>query len=85
MVSEALRWDDDDREILRLALPALGALTAEPLYVLAVVNRRLLSHVAAATVRLPGSAKRAGSFCAYCDYAVVEPTLRVEAPLSRPA
>jgi putative MATE family efflux protein len=31
----ALRWGDDDREILRLALPALGALTAEPLYVLA--------------------------------------------------
>jgi len=29
------RWTDTDREILRLALPALGALTAEPLYVLA--------------------------------------------------
>ena len=35
MVRAALRWDDDDREILRLAWPALGALTAEPLYVLA--------------------------------------------------
>ena len=30
-----LRWTDDDREIFRLALPALGALTAEPLYILA--------------------------------------------------
>ncbi len=29
------RWTDTDREILRLAFPALGALTAEPLYVLA--------------------------------------------------
>jgi len=29
------RWGDDDREILRLALPSLGALVAEPLYVLA--------------------------------------------------
>ncbi len=29
------RWTDTDREILRLAVPALGALTAEPLYVLA--------------------------------------------------
>jgi putative MATE family efflux protein len=35
MLREALHWGDDDREILRLALPALGALTAEPLYVLA--------------------------------------------------
>ena len=35
VVRAALRWDDDDREILRLAWPALGALTAEPLYVLA--------------------------------------------------
>ena len=35
VVRTALRWGDDDREILRLALPALGALTAEPLYVLA--------------------------------------------------
>lgn len=31
----ALSWGDDDREILRLAFPALGALIAEPLYVLA--------------------------------------------------
>ena len=30
-----LRRHDDDREILRLALPAFGALVAEPLYVLA--------------------------------------------------
>lgn len=29
------RWTDDDREILRLAVPALGALVAEPLYILA--------------------------------------------------
>jgi len=28
-------WNDTDREILRLALPSLGALIAEPLYVLA--------------------------------------------------
>ncbi len=28
-------WGTDDREILRLALPSLGALVAEPLYVLA--------------------------------------------------
>ena len=32
---ERLRWSDDDREIWRLAWPALGALVAEPLYVLA--------------------------------------------------
>ena len=30
-----LGWSDTDREILRLALPALGALIAEPLYILA--------------------------------------------------
>lgn len=30
-----LRWNGDDREILRLAFPALGALIAEPLYILA--------------------------------------------------
>ena len=30
-----LRWTGDDREIWRLAWPALGALVAEPLYVLA--------------------------------------------------
>src|SRR5881275_1972048 len=35
MTSLALRRSPHDREILRLALPALGALAAEPLYVLA--------------------------------------------------
>jgi putative MATE family efflux protein len=30
-----IRWTGDDREILRLALPALGSLVAEPLYILA--------------------------------------------------
>jgi putative MATE family efflux protein len=35
MTSFALRRSAHDREILRLALPALGALAAEPLYVLA--------------------------------------------------
>src|SRR5213080_1682477 len=35
MTSLALRRSSHDREILRLALPALGALAAEPLYVLA--------------------------------------------------
>ena len=30
-----LNWGSDDREILRLAVPALGALVAEPLYILA--------------------------------------------------
>ena len=30
-----VRWTADDREILRLAVPALGALVAEPLYILA--------------------------------------------------
>ncbi|MEQ8840046.1 MAG: MATE family efflux transporter [Acidimicrobiales bacterium] len=30
-----LQWTGDDREILRLAFPALGALIAEPLYILA--------------------------------------------------
>ena len=30
-----LRWTDTDREIARLAVPALGALVAEPLYILA--------------------------------------------------
>ena len=33
--SRRLRWTADDREIWRLAWPALGALVAEPLYVLA--------------------------------------------------
>ncbi len=33
--SGGLRWTETDREITRLALPALGALIAEPLYVLA--------------------------------------------------
>ena len=32
---QPLRWSGDDREIWRLAWPALGALVAEPLYVLA--------------------------------------------------
>jgi putative MATE family efflux protein len=31
----AIRWTPTDREILRLAVPALGALIAEPLYILA--------------------------------------------------
>src|SRR5437773_3998907 len=35
MTSLALRRSAHDREILRLALPALGALAAEPLYILA--------------------------------------------------
>src|SRR5881409_1358011 len=35
MTALALRRSAYDREILRLALPALGALAAEPLYVLA--------------------------------------------------
>ena len=30
-----IRWTPTDREILRLAVPALGALVAEPLYILA--------------------------------------------------
>ena len=34
-ISARPRWTADDREILRLALPALGALVAEPLYILA--------------------------------------------------
>lgn len=34
-VRSVWRWGDDDREILRLAVPALGALVAEPLYILA--------------------------------------------------
>ncbi len=33
--SRRFRWTGDDREILRLAVPALGALVAEPLYILA--------------------------------------------------
>jgi MATE family, multidrug efflux pump len=33
--SRRIRWTGDDREILRLAVPALGALIAEPLYILA--------------------------------------------------
>ena len=33
--SRRIRWTGDDREILRLAFPALGALIAEPLYILA--------------------------------------------------
>lgn len=38
------RWlDERDREILRLAIPALGALTAEPLYVL--VDTAVVGHL----------------------------------------
>ena len=33
--SSILRWTSLDREIARLAIPALGALVAAPLYVLA--------------------------------------------------
>ncbi len=36
-------WSDTDREILRLAFPALGALTAEPLYVL--VDTAVVGHL----------------------------------------
>jgi putative MATE family efflux protein len=42
MVRRLLRRDEHDREILRLAIPAFGALAAEPLYVLvdtAIVGR----------------------------------------------
>ncbi|MFT5201729.1 MAG: putative MATE family efflux protein [Candidatus Aldehydirespiratoraceae bacterium] len=34
-LTRRVRWTGDDRDILRLAFPALGALVAEPLYILA--------------------------------------------------
>ena len=34
-LTRRIRWTGDDRDILRLAFPALGALVAEPLYILA--------------------------------------------------
>ncbi len=40
---ERKRWTDTDREILSLAVPALGALTAEPLYVLA--DTAVVGHI----------------------------------------
>src|SRR5438874_12728357 len=43
MTSLALRRSAHDREILRLALPALGALAAEPLYVL--VDTAIVGHL----------------------------------------
>ena len=52
-----MRWSVHDREILRLALPALGALAAEPLYLLAdtaivghIGTRQLAALALAATV-----------------------------------
>src|SRR5216117_3527593 len=41
--SRALRRSPYDRDILRLALPALGALAAEPLYVL--VDTAIVGHL----------------------------------------
>ncbi len=41
--SKIWRWGDDDREIFRLALPSLGALVAEPLYVLA--DTAVVGHI----------------------------------------
>src|SRR5438477_967463 len=43
MTSLALRRSAHDREILRLALPALGALAAEPLYIL--VDTAIVGHL----------------------------------------
>jgi putative MATE family efflux protein len=51
-----LRIGDDDREIFRLAVPALGALIAEPLYVLA--DTAIIGHIG--TPQLSGFAIATG-------------------------
>ena len=51
-----LRIGDDDREIFRLAVPALGALIAEPLYVLA--DTAIIGHLG--TPQLSGFAVASG-------------------------
>ena len=50
------RFGDDDREIFRLAVPALGALIAEPLYVLA--DTAIIGHLG--TPQLSGFAVATG-------------------------
>jgi putative MATE family efflux protein len=51
-----LRIGDDDREIFRLAVPALGALVAEPLYILA--DTAIIGHLG--TPQLSGFAVATG-------------------------
>ena len=51
-----LRIGDDDREIFRLAVPALGALIAEPLYILA--DTAIIGHLG--TPQLSGFAVASG-------------------------
>ena len=50
--SRRLRWTDTDRDIARLAVPAFGALVAEPLYILA--DTAVVGHLG--TTQLAGLA-----------------------------
>jgi putative MATE family efflux protein len=73
------RATPDDREILRLALPALGALAAEPLYLLADtaivghLGTRQLAALALASTLLTGLA----TFCNFLTYGVTAQVARL--------
>jgi Na+-driven multidrug efflux pump len=58
MVAEARAWD---REILRLALPAFGALVAEPLYVL--TDTAIVGHLGTTRAPRTKQCRASGSRC----------------------
>src|ERR1700761_6071684 len=64
------RLTDDDRRIAALALPALGALAAEPLYVL--VDTAIVGHLGVrplAALALAGALLSAGTtLCNFLEY-----------------
>ena len=65
-LSTRLRLDSPyDREILRLALPALGALAAEPLYIL--VDTAIVGHLGRSQLAALGAAADPFSRCSRCS------------------
>src|SRR5881398_1706621 len=75
----ALRRSPHDREILALALPALGALAAEPLYVL--VDTAIVGHLGTAqlaALALAGALLSAvATLCNFLTYGVTAQVARL--------
>ena len=70
-----------DREILRLALPALGALAAEPLYIL--VDTAIVGHLGRSQLAALGAAATALSVLAIFNFLQYGTTAQVAAPAER--
>ena len=71
-----MRRSDHDREILRIALPALGALAAEPLYLLA--DTAIVGHLGTAQLAaLALAATILGSVVALCNFLTYGTTAQV--------